>query len=178
MRGGVSRKTHYSNWHIVVNTNGGNEAIQVGRLRSAVQEMALPDELWKWLVYFDYGSKTKRPFTADEKLLVERVRVRAAFEREGAGRRGLHLHMLLEVTHRTMVQIEAVPFRQLFSRYTGRNPNVKIRFLRGDSSNKDFILHYITKEVPGPGRGDADLQRMTAAMRSGDVIEADTSQIL
>lgn len=135
----------YSNFHVTVNFNVDDEA-HLPRMRRAIEDMAEPQFLWTWLRRYDNGAQ--RNFAPAERALVDRVRLRAAFEHEGRHNRGLHVHILIEVAHETFVQIDSRGIMDLFRRVVGLNPNVNCRFVRGNGEDKDFILHYITKEVP------------------------------
>lgn len=115
-------------------------------MRQAVEEMVESPALWQWMKQYSGGAQID--FDEDTSRLVESVRLRAAFERDGKQNHGLHVHILIEVAHTTMVQISKFGICELFRRVTGLNPNVHCRFVKGEGEDKDYILHYITKEVP------------------------------
>lgn len=115
-------------------------------MRRAVEALVEPDHLWKWLKHYSHGNRVD--FDTDTAVDVESVRLRAAFEHEGKHNHGLHVHILIEVGHRTMVQVDKFGLCQIFRDFVGENPNCHVRFVPGAGEDKDFILHYITKEVP------------------------------
>lgn len=135
----------WSNFHITVNYNIDGEE-HIDQMRQAIENMAESPYLWQWLKHYNGG---KHDFSPENKLDVESVRIRAAFEHGGQQNHGLHAHILIEVGHRTMVQVEKQGVIDVFREVLpDNNPNIHIRFVRGDGEDKDFILHYITKEVP------------------------------
>ena len=139
-----SGNVKYSNFHITVNFNVDSEA-HIGEMREAVEEMVHHPYLWMWLKQFDGTERVD--FNALNKFDVERVRVRAAFEHGGNQNKGLHVHILVEVAHRTMVQVDKYGIDKIFEQFVHMKPNTHVRFLRGSGEDKDFILQYITKEV-------------------------------
>lgn len=138
-------RVKYSNFHVTVNLNKDDEA-HLPLMREAVENMVDDEWLWVWLKQFDGGSQVD--FDENTCTLVENVRLRAAFEHEGKTNRGLHVHIVIEIAHCTMVQISKKGLCDLFRHFCRCNPNVHCRFLKGSGEDKDFILHYITKEVP------------------------------
>jgi hypothetical protein len=153
-------KLKWSNFHITVNFNIDDEE-HIRAMREAVEEMAEPPTLWTWLRQFN--GEEQVAFTGATTHLVERVRLRAAFEHGGKQNKGLHVHILVEVAHRTMVQVNKQGVEALFARIVKRTPNVHCRFLRGNSEDKDYILHYITKEVPAVRPKDQNNSRLRSA---------------
>lgn len=135
----------YSNFHITVNFNVDREE-HIAQMRTAVEEMVEAPFLWQWLK--QYNGHAQVDFNDDTYHLVDRVRLRAAFEHGGQQNRGLHVHILVEVAHTTMVQVRKDGIEGIFRHFVpGMNPNVHSRFVRGQGEDKDFILHYISKEV-------------------------------
>lgn len=130
-------------------------------MREAVEGMARAPALWTWLRRYDGSSQV--PFTHETAPLVQSVRLRAAFEHEGKQNRGLHVHILVEVAHTTMVQVDKRGVEALFLRAVKRTPNVHCRFVPGKGEDKDFILHYITKEVPRYRPKDQNNSRLRSA---------------
>ncbi len=135
----------YSNFHITVNYNVDSEA-HIGAMRTAVEEMVEAPYLWWWLR--QYNGHSQQAFAVDNQNLVDRVRLRAAFEHGGKQNHGLHVHILVEIAHTTMVQIGKQGVIAVFEQFVpNMTPNVHSRFVKGEGEDKDFILHYITKEV-------------------------------
>lgn len=135
----------WSNFHATINFNK-DDASLIYKMREAVDALVTPEYLWTWLKYYNGGQQQE--FDGDNMGDVKNVRLRAAFEHEGKRNKGLHVHILIEVTHTTSVQIEKRGFCEVFRQIVGMNPNCNVRFVRGVGEDKDFILHYITKEVP------------------------------
>lgn len=157
----MNGKLKYSNFHITVNFNKREHAL-VPSMRIATEAMVEGDYLWTWLKRYDGHQQVD--FVGGDKLLVERVRLRAAFEERGEHNKGVHVHILVEVAHRTMVQVSKQGVELVFREFVGHTPNVHCRFIRGSGDDKDFILHYITKEVPRhPAKGAN--QRLMRAMQ-------------
>lgn len=137
-------KVKWSNFHVTVNLNVDGEG-HIDAMREAVEEMVYSPWLWMWLKRFDGTSQ--QVFKGSEKLDVERVRVRASFEHGGEQNHGLHVHLVIEIAHRTMVQIDKYGIDAVFAHFTGMRPNTHVRFLKGEGEDLNFILHYVTKEV-------------------------------
>ena len=137
--------TKYSNFHVTVNFNK-DDASLIYPMRDAIERMVEDPWLWRWLKHYRDGAQ--HDFMPDTELFVESVRLRAAFEREGKHNKGLHVHILIEIAHDTMVQISKFGLCQLMRDFVGHNPNCDIRFVKGSGEDKDFILHYLTKEIP------------------------------
>ncbi len=135
----------WSNFHVTINFNKDDMSI-IHPFRSAIEAMVEPPQLWQWLKHYDGSQQVD--FSEEEKQKVETVRLRAAFEHEGERNKGLHCHIVIEIGHSTMVQISKFGLCDLFRRYVGLNPNVHCRFLKGSGEDKDYILMYLTKEVP------------------------------
>ena len=172
-----SYKSKWSNFHITVQTNttsgSAAEGVIVRRLRRAVEEMVNNDNLWEWLKWYNEGRQ--KDFTADEKFLVERIRLRCAIEGGGATNHGLHAHIVMEVMHKTMVQINKFGIQDVFQRILGFQPNVHVRFLKGDSGDKNYILKYITKEVPTERTENVFNNQLKDAFNKGDIVTAKNS---
>lgn len=161
-------KVKWSNFHITVNFNVDSEE-HVGRLRRAVEEMSEPDYLWRWLKRYDGTGQVD--FDEETRDLVDSVRIRCALEHGGQQNHGLHAHLLLEVGHSTLVQVNKRGLEDLMRHFVGLTPNVHIRFMRGDANDRDYILHYITKEVPRAVPADpANNSLRNAFGRRGEVI--------
>jgi hypothetical protein len=141
----MASKLKWSNFHVTVNFNKKDPGLIVP-MRAAVEAMVEAPYLWQWLKHYDGSSQLE--FTRHTAPLVETVRLRAAFEEDGKTNHGLHVHIVIEIGHRTMVQISKYGLCEMFRQLVGENPNVHCRFVRGDGEDKDFILRYITKEVP------------------------------
>ena len=141
-------------------------------MRRAVDALVTPDYLWMWLKR--YTGSEQVDFDAETAGLVETVRLRAAFEHEGRQNRGLHVHILIEIGHRTMVQVSKWGLCEVFRRLVGENPNCHCRFVKGSGEDKDFILRYITKEIPAY-RPDSQLNsKLAYAFRAGEVMEVES----
>lgn len=164
-------KRKYSNFHITVSPNVAN--IDLRAFRDAIDSMCEPPKnVWMWLRHYEDGEQ--KLFRGGNKRLVEAVRVRAAFEEKGQQNRTVHAHILVEVTHETRVQISKDGVQTLFALFLPHRPMVHVRFLKGNSEDKDFILHYITKEVPTGPVQDVGNRRLRAAFRDGE--ETDTHE--
>ena len=148
----------WSNFHVTINFNTADESIMPS-FRNAIEQMVESDNLWRWLKYYRDGRKQE--FAGNEHL-VDTVRLRAAFENRGAVNKGIHAHILIEIGHTASVQIDKDGLVAFFRPRVGRNPNIFVRFLRGDTNDKNFILHYITKEVPS--EEDAEGNRHNRAL--------------
>lgn len=167
----MSRK--YSNFHVTVNFNVDSEA-HLPLMRDAVEAMVEQRWMWTWLKQFDGTSQLE--FTRDTMPMVERVRLRAAFEHNGKQNHGLHVHILIEVAHTTMVQISKFGICELFRHFCAMNPNVNCRFLRGSGEDKDFILEYMLKEVPSYRPQSQLNSRLRSAFRGDrEEVEAESS---
>lgn len=165
----------YSNFHVTVNTNKANSYPLIVKFRQAIENgFCRDDTILKWLKQYDGSSQ--RDFKPSKfGKLVERVRVRAAFEIEGKQNRCLHCHILVEVAHTTMVQIDARAVEAFFNKRLGITTNVHCRFVRGEGENKDFLLHYITKEVPSYTPTEIGNRRLKAAFANGDEVYAESN---
>ncbi len=164
----------YSNFHVTVNTNKPNSYPLIVKFKQAVENgLCRDDTILSWLKQYDGSSRVdfkKRNYSA----LVERVRIRAAFEIEGKQNRCLHCHILVEVAHKTMVQIDARGVEAFFDKRLGITTNVHCRFIPGVGEGKDFILHYITKEVPSYTPQEIGNRRLKAAFANGDDVQAES----
>ena len=135
----------FSNFHVTINFNKDDESL-IHTIREAVESLVDEDHLFDWLKLYEDGQQ--KTFDDDNMSDVKYVRLRAAFEHEGKHNKGLHVHILIEVEHDTMVQISKYGLCQVFRDIVGLDPNCHVRFVKGEGEDKDFILHYITKEVP------------------------------
>lgn len=164
----------YSNFHITVNTNKTNSYPLIVKLRQAIENGFCRDEvMWTWLRQYHDGARSE--FSKRNRGLVQRVRVRAAFEIEGKQNRCLHAHILVEVAHTTMVQIEAPAVQAFFDKRLGISCNVHCRFIPGVGEGKDFILEYLTKEVPSYTPQEIGNRRLKAAFANGDDAQAENT---
>jgi hypothetical protein len=138
----------WSNFYITVNPNASaNHPTMVQDLRYAADQMVQSDYLWTWLR--QYVDRARIPFSPAERIKVETVRMRCAIEQSDSGsNQSHHLHIVLEIGHRTMVQIDIAMLKELFQTFTGVYPNIKVDFIKGSGENMQYILKYITKEVP------------------------------
>lgn len=163
----------YSNFHLTVNFNK-NDPRLAPHIREAVETL-VDDDVWpEWLMQYDGSNRV--PFTAEDEYLVTCIRLRAALENKGMHNKGLHVHVLIEVTHDTMVQLDKQALINHFRRIVGAQPNVHFRFVRGAGDDKDFILHYITKEVPTRRSKNPENVRLARALRSGELVDAETCE--
>lgn len=138
------QKVKWSNFHVTVNPNRPGLEL-IAQMREAVEALPTPEFLWRWLRHMKNGRQVL--FEGAAKDLVETVRIRAAFERNGKKNRGLHVHMVIEIGHRTMVQLFGPAFEEIFFEFLGVPVNARLRFVKGQGEDKDFILHYLSKEV-------------------------------
>lgn len=155
----------WSNFHITVNFNR-SDMEHMDKMREAVEEMADSPYLWWWLKQFTGNEQAS--FTPETFHLVETVRIRAAFEREGQQNHGLHLHILVEIGHTTLVQVSKEGIVRLMQLFVKLAPNVHCRFVKGQGEDKEFILHYLTKEVPREAPQGIDNRRLKAAFGHDD----------
>jgi len=89
------------------------------------------------------------PFDEASSQWVDRVRVRAGLENQGEQNAGLHAHILVEVEHHTMVQVDGAGLYAYFREMMpGVRCNINSRFVKGDGEDKAFTLHYLSKERP------------------------------
>jgi hypothetical protein len=123
-----------------------DDASLIYDMRRAVDALVELPYLWWWLKHYDGGRQVD--FTDANSLDIERIRLRAAFEHKGKHNKGLHVHILIEIAHDTMVQVSKFGLCEVFRKFVKENPNCHCRFLKGSGEDKDFILQYITKEVP------------------------------
>ncbi len=141
-------------------------------MRKAVESMAEAPAVWRWLRQYD--GQAQLEFTPQTEDLVHHVRLRAAFEHEGKQNKGLHVHILIEVTHVTMVQVSKEGIAAIFRDAVGATPNVHCRFVRGNGEDKDFILHYILKEVPSYRPKDQNNSRLRSAFgNANEIVESE-----
>lgn len=142
-------------------------------MRRAVDEMVQAPYLWWWLKR--YNGAEQVDFTYGDAELVETVRLRASFEHQGKVNHGLHVHILIEIGHRTMVQISKKGICDIFRHFVGLNPNVNCRFVKGSGEDKDFILRYITKEIPSYKPESQLNSRLKYAMKGPDLQDAENT---
>lgn len=171
-------KPHWSNWHITVNANqhetSDEQRLETARvLADAVEDaIKMPELLWRWLKHFRNGRK--HTFTAEQAQYVTRIRARVALE-EGpnARNRSIHCHILLEVEHTTRVQLDQHELLDVLEQLTGwRGLNIKARFVKGEGSDKEYLLRYLQKDgVPRRRAADPDNARIQASRDVLDIEE-------
>jgi hypothetical protein len=162
----------WSNFHITVNPNApASSTNMVQDLRYTAEQMVTSEYLWTWLRQYVNGSRI--PFSPGEKHKVETVRQRCAIEQSDSGsNQSHHLHIVLEIGHRTMVQIDINELKTLFQTFTGYYPNIKVDFIKGSGENLQYILKYITKEVPSQISGNRGLEKKRKVFGGqADVVE-------
>ena len=153
------KRQHWSNWHITINTNQHERTAAQrqtnGRiLADAVRDACeIPAVLWSWLRHFSNGNKIQ--FTPHMMGAVTRIRSRVSLEiGPDAANTSVHCHWLLEVEHRTRLQIDAVQLREQIEELTGfRGTHINIRFVKGAGDDKEYLLRYLQKD--GVPRGVA-----------------------
>lgn len=157
----MNSSVKWSNFLITVNLNDAAGAGNMSGIIDAVHGMAESDWIWRWLKQYSGGARVD--FSERDKSLVESVRMRVALEEGGTNNQSLHAHILLEVAHRTMVQVDYTGIKDVFAYYTDANPNVNVKYIKGSGAERDYILKYITKEVPprnGNGRALSTISRV------------------
>jgi len=162
----------WSNFLVTLNTNS-RSLETLDDLRNAIDIMPTYPYVWQWLYHVSPGGK-KIAFDEATSQLVDRVRVRCAFE--SAGSTGnVHAHCIIEVGHRTMVQIDAVGLREFFQEHLPINVgfNLNNKFVPG--KDMEYTLQYITKEssaaassAPRPYR-----RLMTALEEGSETVDAE-----
>lgn len=164
-------KLKWSNFHVTVNPNKHGMAL-MRPMRECIESLPDPEFLWRWLKHYKGGRQ--QDFTDDAKMLVETVRLRAAFECQGKQNKALHVHIVIEVGHRTMVQLYCPAFEDIFFEFLRCAVNAKCRFVKGVGEDKDFILQYLSKEVPSyRPRSEENRELGSAFARADEVVEAD-----
>ncbi len=160
----------WSNFHITVNANAAkkNYGASIRELREACEYMVHNPELWTWLKQYKHGQQVE--FKGAQKMLVERVRMRAAIEQEGQTNHSPHVHIVLEVAHRTMVQIDKSELKDLFEHFCGEGVNVHFRFIPGKGDDMEYIFKYITKEVPQQPAARRANENIRQAFLEGEII--------
>lgn len=168
----MSGKVKWSNFHITVNYNIDGEE-HIDRMRAAVEAMPEHPYLWGWLKQYDGSSQID--FVGASKMEVDSVRLRAAFEHGGQRNHGLHVHIVVEIGHTTMVQVSKQGIIDVFREFLDENCNVHCRFIKGSGEDKDFILRYITKEVPRYTPTNQSNSRLRSAFARNDTIDAENN---
>lgn len=163
-------RQHWSNWHITVNTNRhertDEDRLETARtLADAIDDaIRMPELLWTWLLHFTGGRRVA--FTDEETAWISRIRARVALE-EGprANNRSVHCHILLEVEHVTRVQVDQWQLARVLEQITGwTGINVKSRFVKGEGSDREYLLRYIQKDgVPTRRARDPENRRIQQA---------------
>lgn len=161
----------FSNFHITVNLNSGDPEYLDG-LREAVEHMKDFEYLGWWLKQYDGTGQVD--FDDNTWELVDDVRLRCGLESEGEQNKGIHAHILVEIRHYTMVQINKTGLLDVIKKFVHwrLNPNVHIRFIPGKGEDKEYILHYITKERPTCPRTRAQIG-LVRAMERADIHQED-----
>ena len=163
----------WSNFHITVNFNVDSED-HLPAMREAIESMVELPFVWWWIKQFD-GSE-RIDFVGDQKQLVDTVRIRAVFEHKGKQNHGLHVHMVVEIGHDTMVQVDKEGVSEVFRQFVNMQPNVHVRFVKGSGEDKDFILLYLSKEIPSYKPNNQWNSRLKSALQNGDdVVEVEAS---
>ena len=155
----------WSNFHITVNFNIDDDRLVPG-MRRAIEAMAEYPYVWWWLKYFNRDRREQEDFEGDKRFDISMIRRRVAFEHAGKRNKGLHAHILIEIEHDSMVQISKQGITELFSHFVKGNPHIHIRFMPGDGEDKDFILKYITKEIPSYSAQNPWNNRLKYAFRN------------
>jgi len=169
----VPRQVKWSNFHITVNYNGAR-GVNVRNLSGAITDMVEDDNLWLWLRHYD--GQHQEEFDADTSQQVLRVRLRAALEEGGAKNHGLHAHILVEVMHDTMVQVSRDGLYEYFKAALGSGANIHTRFVMGRGEDKDFILQYLSKEIPGYRPQSNANAALARAFADGEMASAEYQQ--
>jgi len=143
-----SNKLKWSNFHITINLNKGNDRSDTlfYDLCDFCEDLVQTEWVFCWLKLYKDGRQ--QTFEGLDRYDVETVRARVSMESKGKRNKSLHAHLLLEVGHRTMVQVDYHAMTQLAKEVFGEGVNIQGRFIRGEGDEKAFILHYITKEQP------------------------------
>lgn len=139
-------------------------------MKEAVEELVHAPYLWMWLKQYHSGEQID--FDEITSMAVDRIRLRAAFEEKGKQNRGLHVHMIIEIAHSTMVQINKQGMVQAMRQLVGWEPNVHCRFVKGQGEDKNYLLHYITKEVPRTKPSGWQNAQLHHALVHGEEVEA------
>jgi len=137
-------KQRWSNFHITINFNAG-AAADVRRARAAIEDLSNHAYLWTWLRY--YNGDHQMVFPHEDRDLVERLRWRVGFENNGEHNHNLHAHILLEIQHRTCIQLNKFAIKRALADLGFEGANVNVRFMKGNADDKDWILQYITKSM-------------------------------
>lgn len=120
-------------------------ARQVGRRFADAINQVIKDRKWEWLREMHGGYRSE--FADADKYKIKRIRARVALETGTPTNPSIHAHILLEIEHTTMVQIDYRAITKAFKEETGfRGANIHVDFLKGDD-DKAFTLKYIMKEV-------------------------------
>lgn len=174
------KRNHWSNWHITVNTNQHeqNRAQRIAtaqKLADAVDDCCTnPKILYTWLLHYVDGRKER--FTKKNARWVSRVRARVGLEvGPNDKNRSVHCHILLEVEHKTRVQIDQNTLKQQLCALTGFGGiNISTRFVKGDGEDKEYLLRYIQKDgIPNRRARDPDNLRIQA---TEDILEIEHHQ--
>lgn len=159
-----STKEHWSNWHITINFNKPGGRDEIREFKECLDSI-LGDLHWQWLMRFDNGNR--RPFTPLEHDLVNTIKATIGFER-GPANGFLHAHVILEVGHWTMLQLDGKEIQRMVDVNCGVSSNVQFRFLPGDSNSVAYIHKYITKtirEKPDPDQHHGPNKRLVRVMQ-------------
>ena len=150
-----SKKLKYSNFFVTVNLN--EAGISKTRVKDLADfcEMIMYSPHWqRWIQRATgKGSKLVR-FTPAEYRDIKNIRARVGLEANGDTNKSLHAHIVVEITHDTMVRLNTEGLRQLCNEYLGSGANVHSRFIKGDGQGLEHILRYASKTC-----GEVDVER-------------------
>ena len=149
----------WSNFHITVNLNiPNNDATRTAAaltLTPAFREISRRNTLWQWLRYFNGQEQVAfaagRNLGPNARRSIQRLRFRIALEAGGEENASLHAHIILEIMHRSRVQINGAALRQAFVAVLPdymHGLNINCRFVRGDPQTEDreYLLRYLLKD--------------------------------
>ena len=102
----MAQRLVYSNYHATWNTNivnnHGNRNRALNCLEQGVRYAA--NNAFRWLRIND--GQYFNAFSAAERRLVERIRMRCGVEAGGANNPAPHVHILIEIAHRTNLRVD------------------------------------------------------------------------
>ncbi len=162
-------KIVWSNYHLTINWNTANtapnRAAAVNSMRARLPEACRTPLLWTWLK-FRAGPHDYRDFPVAQRPLVMRIRMRPAFEAGGGQNASVHAQILVEVTHRTWVNIDSGRLRAALRLPAGAN--MHLRFVRGDPNTQDreYLLRYLNKEGVPVAPADPDNAGLQSALQA------------
>ena len=160
-------RSHWSNWHITVNTNRHErtdaERTETARVLADAFEDCVTESriFYSWVKHFRDGGQDR--FTRDTAGAISRVRARVALEQGPQARnRSIHAHIILEIEHRTRLQINNRELLLRLEQLTGwYGMNISSRFVKGDGEDKEYLLRYLQKDgMPRRAAADPDNARL------------------